>query len=68
MLFLSLRFYVNLILGVLEMQNLPYYTFMALIFDFYDFLHFVKAEIYQINKIGKNDNFRTTKFSKFDFT
>ena len=42
----------------------------ALNFDFYEFLHFLKAEIYQMNKIqspknGKNSIFRTSTFSKF---
>ena len=39
----------------------------------FDFLFFLKAEIYQINKvqspkIGKNGNFRTSKFPKIGFT
>ena len=47
--------------------------FEALNFDFYEFLHFLKAEIYQINKIqnsknGKSSSFRTSRFSKIDFT
>ena len=41
----------------------------ALNFGFYRFLHFLKPEIYQINKIqspknGKNGSFRTSRFSK----
>ena len=45
----------------------------ALNFDFYDFLHFLKAESNQINKFhcpknGKNGNFRTFRFFKIDFT
>ena len=42
----------------------------ALNFDFYAFLHFLKAEIYQTNTIQspKNDNFSTSRFSKIDFT
>ena len=45
----------------------------ALNFDFYEFLHFLTAEIYQINKIhspmnGKNASFSTSTFSKNDFT
>ena len=45
----------------------------ALNFDFCEFLHFQKAENYQIDKIqslkeGKNSNFRTSKFFKIDFT
>ena len=45
----------------------------ALNFDFYEFFHFFKAEIYQINKIQspKNDKkctFRTFRFANIDFT
>ena len=45
----------------------------ALKFDFNEFLHFLKAEFYQINKIkspkyGKNGRFRASRFSKIDFT
>ena len=45
----------------------------ALNFDFYEILHSLKAEIYQINKIqnpqnGKNGNFRTYRVPKIDFT
>jgi len=45
----------------------------ALNFDFYEFLRFLKAEIYQINKIHspknvKKGSFRTYAFSKIDFT
>ena len=45
----------------------------ALNFDFYEFFHFLKAEIYQINKIqnfknGKNSSFRTSRWSKIDYT
>ena len=41
----------------------------ALKFDFNEFLHFLKAEFYQINKIqspknGKNGRFRASRFSK----
>ena len=44
----------------------------ALNFEFYQFLHFLKAAVYQIDKllrpkIGKNDSIRTTGFSKTDF-
>ena len=49
--------------------------FEAMNFDFYAFLHFLKAEIYKINKIqsraskiAKNGSFRTCRFSKVDFT
>ena len=47
------------------MQNLD--------FDFCAFLHFFKAEIYQIDKIhslkkGKNSSFRPSRFSKIDLT
>ena len=42
-------------------------------FDFNELLHFLKAEIYQINQVqspknGKNGNFRTSRVSKIDFT
>ena len=45
----------------------------ALNFDFYEFLHILKAAIHQINKIqrsknGKNGNSRTSWFSKIDLT
>ena len=45
----------------------------ALNFDFYEFLHFLKGEIDQINtiqspQIGKKSHFWTCKFSKIDFT
>jgi len=47
--------------------------FEVLNFDSFEFLHFLKAEIYQIHKIKapKMTNttvFRTYKFSKIDFT
>ena len=47
--FKQLRFYVKSLFGILEMQNLLF-TFRGSN-DFYEFLHFMKAEIYQINKI-----------------
>ena len=42
-------------------------------FAFYELLHFLKDEIYQIDKIqspknGKNGSFGTARFSKIDFT
>ena len=45
----------------------------ALNLDFYKFLYFLKAEIYNISKIqrplnGKNGRFRTSSLSKIDFT
>ena len=46
--FLSLRFYVNTNLAELESQIT---LFEALNFDFYVFLHFFDADIYQISKI-----------------
>ena len=41
--------------------------------DFWEFLHFLKAEFYQINKIqspknGENRIFRASRFSKIVFT
>ena len=44
---------------------------VALNFVFCEFLHFLKAEISQINKIqskGKHGSFTASKFSKIDFT
>ena len=69
MIFLSLRFYVKSILRILELQNLP---LEALNFDFYEFLHFLKAEIYQFNKIqspfiGQNGSFCISTILKIDF-
>ena len=51
--------------------NLPHLE--ALTFDFYEFLHFLKAAIYQINNIhspwnGKNGSFCTSGILKIDFT
>ena len=45
----------------------------ALNSDSHEFLHFLKAESYQVNKmsepqIGKNGKSRTSSFSKVDFT
>ena len=45
----------------------------ALNYEFYEFLHILKAEIHQSNKIqipwnGKNGSFTASKFSKIDFT
>ena len=45
----------------------------ALNFDFYEFLHFLKAEIYQMTNInslwnGKNGSFCTSRIHKIDFT
>ena len=42
-------------------------------FDFYELLHCLKAEIYQFNKMqspinDQNSSFRTSRFSKVDFT
>ena len=47
--------------------------FEALNLDFHELLHFLKADIFQINKIqslenGKNGSFRASKFTKIDFT
>ena len=44
--------------------------FEALNFDFYAFLHILKVEISQISKIQKpkSGSFRTSRFSKIDFT
>ena len=42
----------------------------ALNFDFYEFLHFQKADFHQIDQIQspKNGSFRTYTFCKVDFT
>ena len=38
-------------MGILKMQNLPFqHILKALKFGFDEFLHFLKAEIHQINK------------------
>ena len=63
MIFLSLRFYVKSILGILEALN----------FGFYEFLHFLKGEIDQINKIqspinGKYGSVITSRIPKINFT
>ena len=47
--------------------------FEALKFQFYEFLHFWKAKIDQTNKfraskIAKKGSFRSSRFSKIDFT
>ena len=74
MIFLSLRFYVKSILENSRSAKSAILTHsQALNFDIYEILHFLKAEIYQINKVhspknSKNDNFRTPIFTKIDFT
>ena len=45
----------------------------ALNFEFYEFLHFLKAKMYQINNLqspknGKKSSFRTSRIFKIDFT
>ena len=46
--FLSLRFFVKSILGSVKVLKSAIFTHLeALNFDFYDFLHFLKADIYQ---------------------
>ena len=40
----------------------------ALKFDFYEFLHFLKAEKHQINKFPSSKLAKTSRFSKVDFT
>ena len=58
------------ILGKLEVQKsaiLPHYE--ALNFEFYEFLHFLKAEIHQIIRIqsyknGKRDSFELQYYPK----
>ena len=49
MIFLSFRFYVKSILRILEVQNLLVQHIKGLwIFKNCEYLHFLKAEIYQI--------------------
>ena len=67
--FLSLRFFVKSILWILKVQIRPFNTFI------YDFLHLLKftklgnkRNKSQIPIIGKKGSFRTSKFSKIDFT
>ena len=48
-------------------------TFRGSEFLFYEFLHFLKAEIYQMTKIqspknGKNGSIRPFRYIKLDFT
>ena len=46
MIFLSLRFYVKSILGIVEVQKSAISTHLeALNLDLYEFLHFLKSEI-----------------------
>ena len=73
--FLSLRFYVKSILEILarSSKSVILTDLEALDFDFYEYLHFWKAEIYLISKIqspknGKIGRFITSKFSEVDFT
>ena len=40
----------------------------ALNFGFQEFLYFLKAEVYRINKMAKDSSFRTSKFCKIEFT
>ena len=64
--FQSLRFYVKSILGILEVQE-------ALNFDFYGFLHSLKAEMYQKLKFNASEtaklaDFHLFRIPKIDFT
>ena len=46
------KFYVNSILGILKVQKLPFWTHLKTVhFYFHEFLHFLKDETYQNNKI-----------------
>jgi len=57
-----LRFSVKFILGGVEVQKSAILTHLeALNFDFNEFLHFLKSEIYQMNKVQnkKNGSFRS---------
>jgi len=47
---------VKSILGNLEVQNLETFNF-----DFYEFLHFVKDENYQINQFKAPKSLKTSK-------
>ena len=60
------------IVGILEVQNLPFLAYLEAL-NLNDFLHFFKAEIRQIEKIqspknGKRDSFLISTLSKIDFT
>ena len=69
--FLSIRIYVKSKAVKLESQNVPTHQ-EALKFDFYDFWHFLKGDIYQINKMslknGKKGSSAASRFSQIDFT
>ena len=64
LIFLSLKFYVKLILGILEVQNLAFFVHLeAMKFNFYESLHFLKAEIDQIHKKhSEPQNWRNWQF------
>ena len=62
MIFLSLRFYVKSILGHSRSAKSAILTHLEVLnFDFSEFLHFLKAEMYQ------NHNFRAFKIAKIAF-
>ena len=74
MIFLSLRFYVKSILEDSWSAKSAIVSHLEVLnFDFYEFLHFLKAEIDQISTIqssknGKNGSFISSRMSKIDFT
>ena len=41
---------MKLLFGILEVRKLPLTHLKPLDFDYYEFLHFLKVEIYQIKK------------------
>ena len=65
---------MKLILGIVEVQNQPVQLthLEDMNFDFHEFLHFLKAEIYLNNKIQSPKNVQKRQFSelspKIDFT
>ena len=73
---LSVRFYVKSIIGILEVQNLPFYLthLEDLNFDFCDFFALFEGRNLptrfrlQSLKNGKTGSFRPFRFSNFDFT
>ena len=53
MIFLPFTFYVKSNLKILEVQKLPFLKHLeALNFDFNEFLHFLKAEVYPNQKLS----------------
>ena len=60
MFFPSLRFYVKSILGILEVQNLPFYHIYRLWIWF--FVNFLNFSLQKVPKFLKKSNFRAFKY------